>query len=85
MKMNSFSAGRLTLPGRNRQNRYRTGNGLNIFFFVIIPKGLHFERWQHRHGCRQWFNVVRHTLSHEIQAVYRLDEARPDTDPEEMV
>jgi heterotetrameric sarcosine oxidase delta subunit len=45
-------------------------------FFRDNPKGLHRERWQHR-GCRQWFNVVRHTVSHAIVAIYRLDEAPP--------
>ena len=48
-------------------------------YFRDNPKGMHHERWQHRHGCRQWFNVARHTVSHEILAVYRLDETRPET------
>ena len=42
------------------------------------PKGLHFERWLHRHGCSQWFNVARDTVSHEIKAVYGLLDKRPD-------
>lgn len=41
------------------------------------PRGPHRERWVHTHGCRQWFNVVRHTVTHEILAVYRMDEAAP--------
>ena len=24
-------------------------------------KGVQFERWNHSHGCRKWFNVVRDT------------------------
>ena len=32
------------------------------------PKGLYDERWQHRFGCRQWFVLTRHTVSHEIHA-----------------
>ena len=24
-------------------------------------KGIQFERWNHTHGCRKWFNVVRDT------------------------
>ena len=43
-------------------------------FYRINPKGLHHERWVHRWGCRQWFNVVRDTLTHEIHRVYRMDE-----------
>ena len=43
------------------------------------PKGRHHERWLHLHGCRQWFNVVRDTVTHEILAVYRMGE-RPSLD-----
>jgi len=42
------------------------------------PKGLHYERWCHTYGCSQWFNVVRDTLTHEIHAVYRMGEVKPD-------
>ena len=24
-------------------------------------KGIHFERWNHEYGCRQWFNLARNT------------------------
>ena len=24
-------------------------------------KGIQFERWNHAHGCRKWFNMVRDT------------------------
>ena len=34
------------------------------------PKGVFLERWVHSHGCRRWFNVARHTVTHEISAVY---------------
>lgn len=46
-------------------------------FFRDNPKGVHFERWQHNYGCRQWFNVARDTVSHEIVAVYLISERRP--------
>jgi heterotetrameric sarcosine oxidase delta subunit len=36
------------------------------------PKGLHRERWVHRHGCRRWFNILRHTVTHEILSVYKM-------------
>jgi heterotetrameric sarcosine oxidase delta subunit len=42
------------------------------------PKGLHFERWEHSHGCRRWFNVARDTVTHEIKAIYRMGETRPE-------
>lgn len=43
----------------------------------INPKGLHYERWCHTYGCRQWFNVARDTVTHEVKAVYRMNEPRP--------
>ncbi|SLN43479.1 sarcosine oxidase subunit delta [Oceanibacterium hippocampi] len=50
----------------------------DYLFHRTNPKGLHFERWWHARGCRRWFNVARDTVSHEILAVYRIGEARPD-------
>ena len=41
------------------------------------PKGWHFERWVHAGGCRQWFNMVRHTVTHEISAVYAMGDPKP--------
>ncbi len=41
------------------------------------PKGVHFERWVHRLGCRRWFNMARHTVTHDILAVYKMGEAPP--------
>ncbi len=42
------------------------------------PKGLHHERWLHVHGCRRWFNMARDTVTHEVQGVYRMGEAKPE-------
>jgi len=47
------------------------------------PKGLIAERWQHVRGCRQWFNVVRDNVTHEIRAVYRNGESKPALDGDE--
>ena len=41
------------------------------------PKGMFLERWVHSHGCRRWFNVARHTVTHEISAVYKPGEPPP--------
>jgi heterotetrameric sarcosine oxidase delta subunit len=41
------------------------------------PKGIHYERWGHAYGCGRWFNVARHTVTHEILAVYRMGEGPP--------
>ncbi len=42
------------------------------------PKGLHFERWHHLHGCGMWFNLVRSTVTHEIIASYRMTDPKPE-------
>jgi len=39
------------------------------------PKGEHAERWCHTHGCGQWFNALRDTVTHEITSTYRMGEA----------
>lgn len=41
------------------------------------PKGPHRERWQHRYGCGQWFNVVRDTVSHAVLHTYLIGEDPP--------
>jgi sarcosine oxidase, subunit delta len=41
------------------------------------PKGAFAERWVHSVGCRRWFNVKRHTLTHELLAVYKNGEPEP--------
>jgi heterotetrameric sarcosine oxidase delta subunit len=33
------------------------------------------ERWLHALGCRQWFIVVRSTVTHEIRSTAKLSEA----------
>lgn len=30
-------------------------------------KGVQWESWLHRHGCRQWFVVQRDTVSHDFK------------------
>jgi heterotetrameric sarcosine oxidase delta subunit len=47
-------------------------------FMRSNPKGLFAERWVHAAGCRRWFNVIRHTVTHEIVAVYRPGERSPE-------
>ena len=44
------------------------------------PRGTHLERWLHAAGCRRWFNAARDTTTHEIKAVYCMDEAAPAHD-----
>jgi sarcosine oxidase, subunit delta len=37
-------------------------------------RGSALERWRHTNGCRQWFLVERHTVTHEIARVLQLEE-----------
>jgi heterotetrameric sarcosine oxidase delta subunit len=46
-------------------------------FFRRNPLGVHAERWRHARGCGQWFNLLRHTMSHEVLAVYRMGDPPP--------
>ena len=47
-------------------------------FFRENPKGIHFERWTHDHGCRRWFNVMRDTVTDQIIKTYKMGEAKPE-------
>ena len=49
----------------------------DYLFMRANPKGVHAERWMHAQGCRRWFNVLRHTASHELVAVYPMGAPRP--------
>ncbi|NKB63867.1 MAG: sarcosine oxidase subunit delta family protein [Gammaproteobacteria bacterium] len=53
-------------------------------FFRKNPKGLHYERWVHAHGCRRWFNVARNTLSDHIHGSYKPGETPPTIDTQEV-
>ena len=34
------------------------------------PKGRHFERWRHVHGCGRFFNCIRDTVTDRIERTY---------------
>ncbi|MDX1539848.1 MAG: sarcosine oxidase subunit delta [Geminicoccaceae bacterium] len=53
----------------------------DYLFMRANPKGVHFERWRHLHGCGRWFNVARDTVSDRILAVYRMGEPAPKVEP----
>jgi sarcosine oxidase subunit delta len=44
------------------------------------PKGAHFERWRHTHGCARFFNAVRDTFSDFFLDTYEIGAPRPDLD-----
>ena len=43
-------------------------------YFRKNPKGPYRERWLHFAGCGRWLNVLRDTVTHEIQKVYPMGE-----------
>ena len=49
----------------------------DYLFMRTNPKGLHFERWRHSHGCGRWFNAARDTVTDQILAVYQMGEKPP--------
>lgn len=49
----------------------------DFLFMRNNPKGEFAERWMHAAGCRRWFNMRRHTETHEILAVYRIGVTPP--------
>ena len=51
-------------------------------FFRDNPKGVHYERWVHSHGCRRWFNAVRDTVTDEFLGTYKPREQPPGSGPE---
>ncbi len=34
-------------------------------------RGWFTERWVHSQGCRRWFDIERHTVTHEIRGSYK--------------
>ncbi len=55
----------------------------DYLFYRDNPQGLHRERWVHAWGCRQWFNVARDTVTHEILQVYAMGESAASALPAE--
>jgi sarcosine oxidase, subunit delta len=49
----------------------------DYLFMRSNPKGPFAERWVHSTGCRQWFNMLRDTVTYDIQAVYPMGVPRP--------
>ncbi len=53
-----------------------------FFFIRANPKGVHFERWRHIHGCARFFNAARDTVTDRFLMTYKAGEPRPEVDAE---
>jgi len=52
----------------------------DFLFMKTNTKGYFAERWLHSNGCRRWFNVIRHTVTHEIVGSYKMGEEPPKSE-----
>lgn len=52
----------------------------DYLFYRNNIKGIHHERWVHSFGCRQWFNLARDTVTHEIVGACRMGDQPTDSE-----
>lgn len=71
--------------GEAHLKRYGPGSEDTEFegylFYRENPKGVHFERWRHAHGCGKWFHAARCTATLEVFGTYSAQVTEP---PEEI-
>ena len=53
----------------------------DFLYMRTNPKGVHFERWRHMHGCARFFNCVRDTVTDRIVETYGIGARAPGTGP----
>ncbi|MCY0967312.1 sarcosine oxidase subunit delta [Parathalassolituus penaei] len=51
----------------------------HFMFFRQNTRGQHRELWVHSTGCRKHFNVIRNTVTYEIEKVYLVG-TKPETE-----
>lgn len=49
------------------------------------PRGVHFERWRHAHGCGKWFHAARHTATLEVFGTYSAQVTEPPQEIREAI
>ena len=49
----------------------------SFLFIRSNPRGIHYERWVHTHGCARHFNAVRDTVSDKFILTYEAGKTRP--------
>lgn len=49
----------------------------NYLFLRENPRGVHFERWRHAHGCGKWFHAARCTATLQVFGTYPAQTTEP--------
>lgn len=49
----------------------------DYLFMRENPRGVHFERWRHSHGCGKWFLAARDTMTLEVFGTYKAQVTEP--------
>lgn len=64
----------LSPGGEAHLKRFGPGSSDDEFedylFMRENPRGVHFERWRHAHGCGKWFHAARDTMTLEVFGTY---------------
>ena len=59
--------------GRQRPDGSASDSEWSQYLFMRSnAKGIQRERWFHRYGCGQWFEVERDTATHEVIGVFKM-------------
>ena len=70
--------------GEAHLKRFGPGSSDDAFegylFHRENPKGVHFERWRHAHGCGKWFHAARCTVTLEVFGTYPAQVTEPPQD-----
>ena len=69
--------GQAHVPYPENPNDMNDREWAEFLFYRDNTKGTFAERWLHSTGCRQWFNMLRDTVTYDIQAVYPMGTPRP--------
>jgi sarcosine oxidase, subunit delta len=70
--------GQAHVPYPENPNELTDREWAEYLFYRDNTKGTFAERWLHSTGCRQWFNMLRDTVTYDIKAVYPMGTPRPD-------
>ncbi len=74
----------LSAGGEAHLERHGPGSADDTFASYLFlrenPKGVHFERWRHSHGCGKWFHAARCTTTLEVFGTYPAQTSAPPPD-----